>query len=220
MALPPPLPLDVVAGTGNAECIDGPCKTACFRGPNGIAISPAGELFVSDSDNRRLRKIFAAPPADAEGASVAPEPGKFDTVSTVAGGRGAGDLRLWDPCGVVVNAEGTAFVCDAGTHTIKRVTADGEISTFAGSGKQGCVDGVGNGASFSYPCARPSIRTRAQPKRRPARRTHGAHRAQVRHRARRGRHSLRRGLEQPPHSRGVGAGRSAHALRIRAAGPS
>jgi len=68
---------------------------------------------------------------------------------------GAGsNARLMNPTGVAVDAAGNIFVADGGDHTIRKVTPDGTVSTFAGaSGVAGSNDGAYNDARFLYPFA-------------------------------------------------------------------
>ena len=187
---PPPAPIDLVpqpllnihdvAGqVGEAGFVDGPCESALFSGPSGIAVGPDGSLLVMDSDNRRLRKIVpcsdrspsglpdgGAGSAAGDGAEsrsrVASQepPVRFQSVATVAGtghwgtkqGRGA-SATVCDPYGVVVDASGNIFFTDAGSHTVRRVGTGGEVSLVAGSGYPGFNDGRGALASFDHPYA-------------------------------------------------------------------
>ena len=177
----PLLPIHKVAGRGEPGFLDGPCSVACFQGPTGITVTKDGCLLVADADNRRLRKIMPAASRDvANGGPAATAggghgnaalggtrqatatkptdgiPPTFVAVRTMAGtgqwglreGRGA---TLCDPYGVVSDAEGNAFVTDAGSHTVRRVSASGEVTILAGSGKPGFADGRGSSASFDYP---------------------------------------------------------------------
>lgn len=65
-----------------------------------------------------------------------------------------GNARFFNPTGVAVDSAGTIYVADGGDHTIRRVTAGGVVTTFAGtSGQAGSNDGTGTGARFTYPFA-------------------------------------------------------------------
>ena len=55
------------------------------------------------------------------------------------------------PTGVDVDASGNVYVADTNNHAIRRVTADGVVSTLAGSGSSGSADGTGSAASFAQP---------------------------------------------------------------------
>ncbi|KAL3922868.1 MAG: hypothetical protein SGPRY_004403, partial [Prymnesium sp.] len=94
-------------------------------------------------------KVVEAPP---------PPKSDFDRVSTLAGGGSAGShdgpaqlATFFDPAGLAVDRNGNVFVSDAGSHTIRHISSGGVVSTLAGAGKPGNVDGKGNAAHFSFP---------------------------------------------------------------------
>jgi DNA-binding beta-propeller fold protein YncE len=170
------VPITTVAGQLNSGYADGPCASALFRGPMGIAVAPSGQLIVCDADNRRLRRLIPVlQPAEAALAALSderrslrsagvedgkvPVPGQFSRVETLCGSShpgtrdGVGANAGWlDPCAIVIDpTSGTAFVVDAGSHTIRSVTESGEVHTLAGSGKPGYADGAGAAAQFCFP---------------------------------------------------------------------
>jgi sugar lactone lactonase YvrE len=141
-----------VAGGGPpgpyGDLFDGPAATARFFGPEGLDVDDHGNIFVADTLNNRIRRI-------------SPE----GLVTTVAGS-GPGTLygfdgalvdgpadiaRFNDPSDVAVDAAGTLYVTDRLNHVIRKITPDGQVSTFAGSGQPGSADGVGQAASFELP---------------------------------------------------------------------
>src|ERR1017187_7107187 len=79
------------------------------------------------------------------------------TVSTLAGyaapgsADGAGTAaRFANPWGVAADSAGNLYVADTDNHTIRKVTAGGTVSTFAGlAGISGSADGTGSGARFN-----------------------------------------------------------------------
>ena len=85
------------------------------------------------------------------------------TVSTFAGGPRAlidgpkSVARFNFPEGIAIDAAGNLYVADTGNHRIRKITPQGEVSTFAGSGKVGFdekggfVDGPGKVAQFRSP---------------------------------------------------------------------
>ena len=56
--------VETVAGSGEEGHKDGPSKSAQFNGPEGLCKSKAGEIFVVDSGNHRVRRI--SPHGDVE----------------------------------------------------------------------------------------------------------------------------------------------------------
>jgi sugar lactone lactonase YvrE len=137
-------PLGVVstlAGVaGVAGTADGPVSTARFRGPIGVAVDNAGNVYVSEG--KRIRKITAA-----------------GIVSTLAGslsldfGDGEGTAAGFDQAaGLAVDSAGNIYVADFRGDTIRKVTPSGTVTTLAGSyGRSGTVDGMGADARFHYP---------------------------------------------------------------------
>ena len=119
---------------------DGSGTGALFQFPDDVAVDGAGNLFVADSYNHRIRKI------DPQG-----------TVTTVAGGiagmaDGLGTAAKFNrPAGIAVDTAGVLWVSDSLNHVIRRIAANGMVSTFAGSGANGWADGPGKSASFYDP---------------------------------------------------------------------
>jgi sugar lactone lactonase YvrE len=83
----------------------------------------------------------------------------LSTITPVAGGQfsGAADgaatvASFNQPQGLTQDAAGNLYVADTGNHTIRRVAADGTVSTIAGlAGTQGTSDGTGSAARFNQP---------------------------------------------------------------------
>ena len=106
-----------VAGTGTFGFSGdgGPAASAQLSGPSGVAVDRAGNLFIADHDNNRIRKVDSA-----------------GTISTVAGNGGGGfsgdggpaaSAQLAGPSGVVVDLAGNLFIADAGNNRIRMVQA-------------------------------------------------------------------------------------------------
>lgn len=116
---------------------EGTGASAQFSFPTGIAIDASGNLYVTDT--YKIRKITAA-----------------GTVSTFAGSSTAGyadgkgtEARFSNPYGIAIDANNTLFVADSDNDRIRKITADGTVTTIAGS-TQGFADGTTT-AQFNYP---------------------------------------------------------------------
>lgn len=79
-------------------------------------------------------------------------------VSTLAGSGATGQANgqgtaasFNDPVGVVVDASGNVYVADTGGNLIRKVDANGNVTTIAGSGAHGSANGQGTAASFDFP---------------------------------------------------------------------
>lgn len=112
-----------------------------------------------------LAKVLAAASltflvACGGGAGAGSEPEPSYVVSTLAGtagepgstdGTGAA-ARFKDPNGIAVDSFGNIFVADASNSTIRKISASGAVTTFAGTaGQQGSADGTGASAQFDLP---------------------------------------------------------------------
>lgn len=131
----------IASGSGDG----GPAAQATLNTPAGIALDAAGNVYIADAFNHRIRKV------SPDGA-----------ITTVAGtgevgfdgdGAPATDARLRVPLSVAVDGTGTLYIADTYNHRIRRVSPDGIISTIAGTGALGFGGdgGPGTEASLAYP---------------------------------------------------------------------
>jgi uncharacterized protein (TIGR03437 family) len=137
-----PQPLVVTAagngapgGAGDGES----ARLAQLNLPSACARDSAGDLFIADTWNHRIRKV------DPSG-----------TISTVAGtgtvgfsgdGGPATAAGIYAPRGVVVDDEGDIYIADTGNNRIRQVTPDGLIHTIAGQAAAGFSGDGGPAAS-------------------------------------------------------------------------
>lgn len=130
---------------GTAGSTDGVGAAATFNGPNGLALDAVGNLYVADSTNNMIRKVTpAGVVTTVAGLSPDQATGSVDGVGSAA--------RFSAPQGVAVAPDGTCYVADSGNHVIRRISADGTVSTLAGvAGQSGYADGVGSAARFNGP---------------------------------------------------------------------
>ena len=130
---------------GDAGSDDGPAMSARFDTPSAVAVAKDGSLFVSDTGNHTLRRIAR----DGVVSTLAGLAG--DAGATNAVGRAA---RFNSPLGIAIAKDGTLFVADSANHAVRRVGADGAVTTFAGATEEwGAADGKVTQARFNGPVA-------------------------------------------------------------------
>jgi sugar lactone lactonase YvrE len=121
-----------VAGSG-AEGFGGdggPAVQARLNGPQGVVVDTAGNVYIADAGNNRIRKVA-----------------RDGTISTIAGSADAGfagdggpaaQARLNGPRGLAIDPSGALLIADYGNHRIRKINAGNQvISTIAGNGKDG-----------------------------------------------------------------------------------
>jgi DNA-binding beta-propeller fold protein YncE len=144
-----------LAGSGKAGFADGQGRNAQFYRPSGIAIDAAGNLYVADETNNRIRKVTpqgkvstlaGREHTDMHGLFCFSDDCLFPNF---ADGKGSNAL-FSGPVGVAIDKAGNLYVTDGGNHSIRKVTPQGEVSTLAGS-ERGSADGEGSSAQFDTP---------------------------------------------------------------------
>ncbi|MBD2365149.1 redoxin domain-containing protein [Anabaena minutissima FACHB-250] len=134
-------------GNGKPGLTDGNFSTAQFFAPQGMAFDAVNQiLYVADTENHALRQI------DLKRQIVETIAGTGEQSRNIHPHGGAGlETPLnspWD----LVKVENTLFIVMAGSHQIWQMNLDtGMISTYAGTGAEGCVDGSLTEAVFAQP---------------------------------------------------------------------
>jgi sugar lactone lactonase YvrE len=126
------------AGTGEFGFADGPAHLAKFKQVWGIVSDPQGNIIVADSYNNCIRKIST----DGQVTTIA----GTGTIGYTDGP--AADAQFYYPYGLALDKQGNLFVADVHNFRIRKITPKGIVSTFAGSGIQGKVDGIREQAKF------------------------------------------------------------------------
>jgi sugar lactone lactonase YvrE len=128
-----------LAGTGAQGNVDGPAGQAKFNSPHHLAVDSAGRVYVADYYNHTVRKI------------------ENGVVSTIAGDGYSGfqdgpvgTSRFDAPSGIAVDSQGKVYVAEFFNHRI-RLIASGVVSTLAGTGAVGLVNGPAATATFKNP---------------------------------------------------------------------
>jgi sugar lactone lactonase YvrE len=134
--------ITTVAGTGTQGFSGdgGPATSAQLGNPFGVALDSAGNLFIADQLNHRIRRVDAGADGQVTGALD-------ETITTVAGnglsgfsgdGGPATSTRLGNPFGVMTDSAGNLFIADTTNQRIRRVDAvTSIITTVAGNGLSG-----------------------------------------------------------------------------------
>ncbi len=132
--------ITTVAGNGTAGYSGdgGAATSASLRGPTGIAIDNAGNLYIADQANNRIRKVAAA----------------TGVITTVAGngtqgfsgdGGAATSAAMYSPTDLTLDSAGNLYISDNANNRIRKVAiATGVITTVAGNGTAGFA---GDGAA-------------------------------------------------------------------------
>jgi uncharacterized protein (TIGR03437 family) len=131
--------ISTVAGSGTAGFAGdgGAAASAQLNFPFGLAVDAAGNLYIAEFGNNRVRKVSAG-----------------GNISTLAGtgvsgfggdGSQAVNAMLSGPQGVAVDSAGNVFIADTNNNRVRMVAPSGVITTVAGNGASG-ADGDGGSA--------------------------------------------------------------------------
>ena len=141
--------ISTIAGIGGVPGYSGdggPGTNAKLNFPQGIAVDKAGNVYVADFYNSRIRRIDAAT-------------GKISTIAGNGGGGFSGDggfatnAQLYDAAAVAIDKQGNVYISDYYNSRIRKVYANGLINTIAGSDTAGFSGdgGAATMAQINYP---------------------------------------------------------------------
>lgn len=135
--------VETIAGNGTLSSIDGIGSGATFNRPQGVVIGPDGMLYIAEGTGRRIRKMNL----------------QTREVTTFAGNglytpylSGIGtSAMLYNPRGITCDQYGYLYVADASGHRIRKISPTGNVTTLAGTGINGLIDGAAQSAQFYTP---------------------------------------------------------------------
>lgn len=126
------------AGTGQKGNANGPADQASFSEVVGIVCDSLGNVYVSDSGNNTIRKISTDRVVSTYAGTG--EPGLHNGT--------AAEATFFAPSYLAFDRHKNMYVSDLSNNRIRKISADGMVTTLAGTGSKGYFDGPGNVASF------------------------------------------------------------------------
>ena len=125
-----------VAGTGEQGFAGdgGPATSAQLDSPAGVAVNAAGDIYIADTHNQRIRKVSGGTITTIAGTGVAGFSGD---------GGAAASAQLSNPTALALDSNGNLFIADTDNHRIRKISG-ATITTVAGNGEQAFS---GDGAS-------------------------------------------------------------------------
>ncbi len=132
--------VSTIAGSGVRGSANGQGTSASFNYPQDVEVDASGIIYVVDYTNNLIRKITTDGMVTTLAGSTA---GYADGTGT--------DAKFNAPCGVALDHDGNLLIADRNNHMIRKITPAGVVTTVAGNGTKGVVDGDLLSASFSEP---------------------------------------------------------------------
>jgi sugar lactone lactonase YvrE len=138
-------------GTSGYSGDGGPATSAQLFGPKGVAVDPAGNIYIADDANNCVRKVSIG------NGFITPFAGMCGSIGAYGGdGLPATQANLNSPFNVSLDALGNLYISDSSNHVVRKVNTSGIITTVAGNGSP-CGNGTcGDGgqatsATLYYP---------------------------------------------------------------------
>lgn len=133
--------IDTLAGGGLGDGF--PSEIASVD-PDTVSVGPDGTIYIAESSRNRIRRID-------------PQSGFIETLAGIGSEGFAGDggpavaARLQFPTSADADAAGNVYIADQSNHRIRRVAPNGIITTVAGTGTPGFLDGAAGSAKLYFP---------------------------------------------------------------------
>jgi mucin-19 len=133
--------VSTLAGSGTNGFADGIGTNAQFYRTWGVAVDLENNVYVGDQLNHRIRKITPSGSVSTfAGSGIS---GYVDSIGSNA--------RFNSPMGLAVDSSGNLFVTDYSNNRIRKIISSGTVTTVAGNGVSGFLDGTGTNSMFSAP---------------------------------------------------------------------
>jgi len=107
----------------------GPATSAQLNAPQGIAVDKSGNIYISDTNNNRVRIVTPNGIINTFAGT-----GQIGGVQNFGDGGPANQAFLHLPGGLALDSGGNVYIADTGDNSIRKVTTDGIINTIAGDG--------------------------------------------------------------------------------------
>jgi streptogramin lyase len=129
------------AGFPQAGYVDAVGGQAQFNGITGLIIDSKNNIYVSETVNLRIRKITQQAAVSTFAGNG--KPGLLDTVGILS--------QFRAPVSLAIDATDNIYVADATNHCIRKITPSAQVTTIAGTGIAGYLNGAALSAQFSNP---------------------------------------------------------------------
>jgi hypothetical protein len=136
--------VSTIAGSGAQGYQDGASTQAQFNQPKYLIVDANNTVFVADYENHCIRKISTS--------------GQVSTIAGVGGVSGfvngpGSSAKFYRPADLCMDATGNIYVTDIMNNVVRKIDVSLNVTTFAGTGTAGNVDGLPTVAQFVHPTA-------------------------------------------------------------------
>jgi len=107
----------------------GPAAGAQLNGPQGVAVDKSGNIYISDTNNNRVRIVTTNGIINTFAGT-----GQVGSVGNFGDGGPDNQAYLHLPGGLAIDSNGNVYIADTGDNTIREVSTAGTINTIAGDG--------------------------------------------------------------------------------------
>ncbi len=140
------------AGGGSVDVDSASTANIRFRSLQDVAIHPDGRVFVLDGGFSSGNRVYVINPTGSTASVYAGGGPIGGFAGSFADGASTTTARFDRPLGMALRSDGRLFIADTANHRIRVISADGAtVSTYAGNGNPGLLDGDADAAEFNGP---------------------------------------------------------------------